>query len=691
MGSVGDSYRCPLCGRKGRGSDANACVGYPICTVGANSCLGKILTPPGSNPCDIVGAALRCILKGTALFLQEYICKNVGECLTPNKQMVALLYKHWWRSVLSSKTSLSDRKTDGFTSGMKANLVEDALHDCLSWCLNNLGAQVPTGLQGPFRVLKDANTWLAHSGLRLVKQHEGPLLPGKYIKWQPRFDDLGRQQRVGHFKAVVLDRDIVDIRDRLGTQTYRLWGEIPGVEQHKWFRLVDLNHAEGNQPQQPVCVRGTVPEIVEINRLNALFRRDAARKHADANARWATLTPEQFNRIETHRQEALERRKLRLIRPHKPVKWPVADVPTAPQDFSHELPHLPKLKLLARLNAHVRDPHLQFFEEAHIYYIRGVRTHGSVTGVIHEYSQEFDARGVIGKMRCGHNWPRPDYLRHPYPSQIIAQLERMTEPEAVGLHTLLVSHFATEADICAAVKALTAKLSHLHLLVDGLSLSEEEIIEKWRRNGEEAARRGTWMHWTFEAYLNREAVPDDSAEFRLFLCFLKTLGGLTAFRTEWAIFADEEGLAGSIDFVAQDPTGKLVIFDWKRSKNLRTQYDSRWGQMKGPLHRLPDCKGQHYRIQLNVYRWILQHYYDVHVAGMFVVCLHPDNGDSAFIDTVPVIPEVEELMAIQRLRSRELRAMALEDIHEMDPLGGSPTRVVVPNPEFIETTSMLFR
>ena len=101
MGSVGDSYRCPLCGRKGRGSDANACVGYPICTVGANSCLGKILTPPGSNPCDIVGAALRCILKGTALFLQDDICKNVGEFLTPNEQMVVSLYKQWWRAVLS--------------------------------------------------------------------------------------------------------------------------------------------------------------------------------------------------------------------------------------------------------------------------------------------------------------------------------------------------------------------------------------------------------------------------------------------------------------------------------------------------------------------------------------------------------------------------------------------------------------
>ena len=99
MGSVGDSYRCPLCGRKGRGSDANACVGYPICTVGANSCLGKILTPPGSNPCDIVGAALRCILKGTALFLQEYIYIYIYVKTLVN---VLHLTSKWWRCYISN-------------------------------------------------------------------------------------------------------------------------------------------------------------------------------------------------------------------------------------------------------------------------------------------------------------------------------------------------------------------------------------------------------------------------------------------------------------------------------------------------------------------------------------------------------------------------------------------------------------
>jgi hypothetical protein len=48
--------------------------------------------------------------------------------------------------------------------------------------------------------------------------------------------------------------------------------------------------------------------------------------------------------------------------------------------------------------------------------------------------------------------------------------------------------------------------------------------------------------------------------------------GLTSYRTEWTIFAEPEWLAGSIDFVAKAPDGRLVIFDWKRSKELPRPY-----------------------------------------------------------------------------------------------------------------------
>jgi hypothetical protein len=98
-------------------------------------------------------------------------------------------------------------------------------------------------------------------------------------------------------------------------------------------------------------------------------------------------------------------------------------------------------------------------------------------------------------------------------------------------------------------------------------MTESQIMQKWDDNRVMAANMGTWMHFTFEAFLNSCPVESDSMEFRLFLKFVASLAGLSAYRTEWTIYGDEEMLAGSIDFVAMDAAGELVLFDWKRSKD----------------------------------------------------------------------------------------------------------------------------
>ena len=80
-----ENYKCPLCGRTGHGCVEGqamvAILGYPVCSVGANNCLNKIIH--GSKSSDIVGASLRCILKGTKLCLQGDICEYIGAFLRP--------------------------------------------------------------------------------------------------------------------------------------------------------------------------------------------------------------------------------------------------------------------------------------------------------------------------------------------------------------------------------------------------------------------------------------------------------------------------------------------------------------------------------------------------------------------------------------------------------------------------------
>ena len=66
----------------------------------------------------------------------------------------------------------------------------------------------------------------------------------------------------------------------------------------------------------------------------------------------------------------------------------------------------------------------------------------------------------------------------------------------------------------------------------------------------------------------------DSIEIRMLIEFTTYLSGLVAYKTEWAIFAETEHLAGSIDFVAINEDSELVLFDLKRTRELRSKYTS---------------------------------------------------------------------------------------------------------------------
>ncbi len=56
----------------------------------------------------------------------------------------------------------------------------------------------------------------------------------------------------------------------------------------------------------------------------------------------------------------------------------------------------------------------------------------------------------------------------------------------------------------------------------------------------------------------------------IFLAFIRELQDLTAYRTEWIIYGEDERIAGCIDFVARDGRGRLVLFDWQRAKACGT-------------------------------------------------------------------------------------------------------------------------
>ena len=157
-------------------------------------------------------------------------------------------------------------------------------------------------------------------------------------------------------------------------------------------------------------------------------------------------------------------------------------------------------------------------------------------------------------------------------------------------------------------------------------MTAEEIQEKWRVDAASAAVAGTWTHLQVEVLLNGGFVTQQCVELQLFAAFLRTGPKAVAFRTEWVIFGDDERLAGCIDFVAAVGARQVLLFDWKRTKNLRSKYSNPWQRMRPPLSHLDDCAGNCYRLQLNVYRFLVLWLCEVRFLVSACVCfLWPCN------------------------------------------------------------------
>jgi len=311
------------------------------------------------------------------------------------------------------------------------------------------------------------------------------------------------------------------------------------------------------------------------------------------------------------------------------------------------------IETLAWLNPHSRDRHVRFEQKDHVYFVHGLRTHGSVTGMIHAFARAFDADAVIRKMIHSDRWPRPNYLR-PVLSEASLQRVRQVDPELV---LALLDVPRNDPWICCRIQTLR---EHHPDLCDSLALSPEEIKKMWGTNALEAAACGTYMHHLFEAYLNGYAVPQFSPEIAMLQTFLQGMPGWRAYRTEWVIFGEDENLAGSIDFCAKDEKGTLALIDWKRSGALETKYSSPCSMLP-PLAHLPDCAETHYRLQLNAYRYIIEKYYGHTVAKMLVVGTHPDRQLEPFVDDVPRLEqETEAVMHIWRMKAKDARGAGLE-------------------------------
>ncbi len=286
---------------------------------------------------------------------------------------------------------------------------------------------------------------------------------------------------------------------------------------------------------------------------------------------------------------------------------------STPADWQH----------VARKNEHPRDRAIHFDEPTHVYTVKNETTgYVSTTGFLHQFFGHFDPDAVIAKMMSSPKWRQNKYF----------------------------------------------------------GMSAEEIKNQWNENGRNASEAGTAMHLAIEMFLNGSQnymdavrfgtslepfkdtelaikyIPAETygtIEWEYFMRFWRKYGDdLEPYRTEWEVWVEEIRLAGSIDMIfRRKSTGKFLIYDWKRSKEIRME--NRFQSGLGPVAHLPDCNYWHYSLQLNIYRWVLEKYYGLEIEDMYLLIMHPNAPSFKRIRLNKLDDEVEGMIESRRAALRE--------------------------------------
>jgi len=263
-------------------------------------------------------------------------------------------------------------------------------------------------------------------------------------------------------------------------------------------------------------------------------------------------------------------------------------------------------------NAFSRDKQICFSEPDHKYYIKG-KTQGwvSVTKICHMFFSSFDAYRVAKQMCARHDFHiNPRYNQY---------------------QTLCEEHPNNQKDLVRAV------------------------MRSWTVNGRKQSRLGSELHDWVERFVNgllsESEVSDGIERFPERIYALKYISkrrseGWVPWRTEVMVFDEESKVCGMVDAIFKDRDGCFRMVDWKRSKKINTHgFDKGWGPCEG----LSNCNYQHYTLQLNTYKYILEKHYKIRIMSMELAVFHPNNA--TFL-CIPIENKQDMIHSIMKQRMR---------------------------------------
>lgn len=342
-------------------------------------------------------------------------------------------------------------------------------------------------------------------------------------------------------------------------------------------------------------------------------------------------------------------------------------IPPEPVDYDEGFvlpPH--SVKPLQLINHHPLDTHLVFYEVEHIYTVDDIPTETSVTSLAHEFEKAFDPQQAIEGMKRSRSqaWPRLEYVVGAMPLVLHEWVAEMGILGACGGKTVaaLPPHTMSGSTAEAAVGVLRRSARLMNSVdIDDLefhtyvrAMTDAEIGNAWKANGQRASHMGTDRHYMAECFFNGLPHRHWEPDMHVLYTFCRTHmipAGMVAYNTEKEIVCRDANVAGSIDLIVWDPSrGVHHIIDFKRSNKLRSQMRG-YGKMKQPFNHLDDCKGAGYAIQTSIYQFILEREYGMRIGDRILLSLH---AEEPFETSVPYMKE--EVRYIMERRFARVRA-----------------------------------
>jgi len=157
-------------------------------------------------------------------------------------------------------------------------------------------------------------------------------------------------------------------------------------------------------------------------------------------------------------------------------------------------------------------------------------------------------------------------------------------------------------------------------------LTRKEIKQKWEVNANIAAEQGTKLHNDIENFYNGIFSVNTSIEWSFFQNFYNDHRHFKPFRTEWTLWDEESQICGSVDMIFLNEDGTLTIYDWKRSKEIKLENRFQKGVHEYVQH-LDSCNYEHYSLQLNLYKYLVEKKYGFTIKELAIVVFHPSNDN----------------------------------------------------------------